>query len=672
MNPTHRDRSARACILAALILVWAGVGAPLRADSSIDPAAPPRRDLTELSLDELAALEITTVSRTAEMRSRSAAAVFVITQQDIRRSGATNLAEALRLAPGVQISRINSNQWAVGMRGFASRLSRSVLVLIDGRSVYTPLFAGTYWEVQDVLLEDIDRIEVIRGPGGTLWGANAVNGVINIITRSAKDTHGTFLEAGAGNEETGFGGARWGGALGAHTDVRVYAKYFDRDGSFRSDGPPFDDWRMGQGGFRLDAERGPSAFTVQGDAYDGHAGERTNLSAYTAPFLRTVDEDADLSGGNLRAQWRRQLGPGSDLAAQAYYDRTRRVEPGFEETRNTVDLDLQYSRQAGRHALLAGGGYRFSRGVAVGVPTIVFTPAARTDDIFSAFVQDRFEASPDRLLVTLGVKVERNDYSGLEVQPSARVWFGLRPHQSVWAAVSRAVRTPSRVERDLDLTIATDPARPLFTRLVRSDAFTSENAIVYEAGYRAQRGQRFLVDASLFQNEYANLLSVEPGGAPFAETDGSGTRTIVPFLFGNGIRGRVRGVELAADVRITDAWRVHASYSFLDMDLEAQPDSLDTTTAASTEGSSPRHRGLVRSSLTLGDVQLDAIWRRVSSLPAQGVPTYSSLNARAAWRPWAPLEIAIVGRDLLQSHHVEFGGGTEVERSIYGEVAWRF
>jgi hypothetical protein len=309
---------------------------------------------------------------------------------------------------------------------------------------------------------------------------------------------------------------------------------------------------------------------------------------------------------------------GSDLAAQAYYDRTRRVEPGFEETRNTVDLDLQYSRQAGRHALLAGGGYRFSRGVAVGVPTIVFTPAARTDDIFSAFVQDRFEASPDRLLVTLGVKVERNDYSGLEVQPSARVWFGLRPHQSVWAAVSRAVRTPSRVERDLDLTIATDPARPLFTRLVRSDAFTSENAIVYEAGYRAQRGQRFLFDASLFQNEYANLLSVEPGGAPFAETDGSGTRTIVPFLFGNGIRGRVRGVELAADVRITDAWRVHASYSFLDMDLEAQPDSLDTTTAASTEGSSPRHRGLVRSSLTLGDVQLDAIWRRVSSLPRAG------------------------------------------------------
>jgi len=672
MNPTRGHRPARACILGGLILVWAGLAAPLRAGPAIEPAAPPRRDLTELSLDELAALEITTVARTAEMRSRTAAAVFVITQQDIRRSGATTLAEALRLAPGVQISRINSNQWAIGMRGFASRLSRSVLVLIDGRSVYTPLFAGTYWEVQDVLLEDIDRIEVIRGPGGTLWGANAVNGVINIITRSAKDTRGTFLEAGAGNEERGFAGARWGGALGAHADVRVYGKYAGRDGGFRSDGPPFDDWRIGQGGFRLDGEHGPSTYTVQGDAYDGHAGQRTSVASYTAPFTRTVDDDADVSGGNLRAHWRRHLGPRSDLAAQAYYDRTRRAEPGFEETRNTVDLDLQYSRQEGRHALLAGGGYRFSRGLAEGVPTIVFTPAARTEDIFSAFVQDRFAVSPDRLLVTLGAKVERNDYSGLELQPSARVWFGLRPHQSVWGAVSRAVRTPSRVERDLDLTVAGDPARPLFTRLVRSDAFLSERAIVYEAGYRGQRGERFLFDAAVFQNEYANLLSVEPGGAPFVETDARGTRTIVPFLFGNGIRGRVRGLELAADVRVTTAWRVHASYSFLDMDLHAEPDSLDTTTAASTEGSSPRHRGLVRSSLTFGTVELDAIWRRVSSLPAQGTPVYSSLNARAAWRPWGPLEVAIVGRDLLQDHHAEFGGGTEVERSVYGEVAWRF
>jgi iron complex outermembrane receptor protein len=670
MKPARRDGLGRALALGALIFGGAAGASPLLAGAP-DPTAPPPRDLTELSLAELAALEVTTVARTPEMRSHTPAAVFVITQQDIRRSGATTLAEALRLAPGIQISRINSNQWAIGMRGFASRLSRSVLVLIDGRSVYTPLFAGTYWEVQDVLLEDIDRIEVIRGPGGTLWGANAVNGVVNIITKTARDTRGTFLEAGAGNEERGFAGARWGGALGAHADVRVYAKYFDRDGFRRTVGPPFDDWRMAQGGFRLDGERGPSTFTLQGDVYGGHAGERTTLGSYTLPFSRTVDQDADLSGGNLRAHWRRALRAGSDFSVQAYYDRTRRDEPGLDETRNTADLDLQYSRKEGRHALLSGLGYRFSHGVTGGDPTILFRPAARTDDIFSAFVQDRIEVAADRVSLTLGAKLERNDYSGLEVQPSARVWFGLRPHQSVWAAVSRAVRTPSRVDRDLDLTVSLDASRPLFTRLLGSPDFRSERAIVYEAGYRAQRGERLLFESVLFYNDYTNLLSLEPGQA-FAETDRLGTRTIVPLLIGNGIRGHVGGAELAADVRVTDAWRLHGSYSFLRMSLRARPDSRDTTTATSTEGASPRHRGVVRSSLTFGSVQLDAIWRRVSSLPAQKVPAYSSLNARAAWRPWAPLEVAVVGRDLLQRSHAEFGGGTEVERSVYGELAWRF
>jgi iron complex outermembrane receptor protein len=671
MKPSRRDRPGRAFVLGALILGGLAGADAARADGAADPEPPPRRDLTELSLAELAGLEVTTVTRSPELRSRTPAAAFVITQQDIRRSGATTLAEALRLAPGIHISRINANQWAIGMRGFASRLSRAVLVLIDGRSVYTPLFAGTYWEVQDVLLEDIDRIEVIRGPGGTLWGANAVNGVINIITRSARDTHGTFLEGGAGNEERGFAGARWGGALGAHTDVRVYAKYADRDAARRTDGPPFDDWRMAQGGFRLDGERGPSTFTLQGDLYGGHAGQRTTLGSYTPPFSRTVDEDADLGGGNLRAHWRRALRAGSDFSVQAYYDHTRRDEPGLDETRHTGEIDLQYSRQEGRHALLSGLGYRLSRGMTGGVPTIAFRPASRTDDIFSAFVQDRIELAADRISLTVGAKVERNDYSGFEVQPSARVWFGLRPQQSVWAAVSRAVRTPSRVDRDLDLTVALDASRPLFTRLLGNPEFLSERAIVYEAGYRAQRAERFLFEVALFYNDYTNLLSLEPG-RPFAETDEIGTRTVVPLLIGNGIRGHVAGAELAADVRVTDAWRLHGSYSLLRMSLGARPDSLDTTTAAATEGATPRHRGVVRSSLTFGTVQLDAIWRRLSALPAQNVRAYSSLNARVAWRPWAPLEVAVVGRDLLRSHQAEFGGGTEVERSVYGELAWRF
>jgi iron complex outermembrane receptor protein len=645
-------------------------GAAQAAPGHADPAGP-RRDLTELSLADLAAIEVTTVSRAPEARSDIAAAVFVITQQDIRRSGATTLAEALRLAPGLQIARIDASQPAVGMRGFASRLSRSVLVLIDGRSVYTPLFAGTYWDVQDVLLEDIDRIEVIRGPGGTLWGANAANGVINIITRSARDTHGTFVEAGAGTEERGFGAVRWGGALGPHADVRVYAKYADRDAAFHRDGADFDAWRLGQGGFRLDAERGPSAFTLQGDVYAGAIGERATFAAYTPPFSRTVSEDASVGGGNLRGGWQRALGAQAGVAVHAYYDHTRREEPTFEETRDTADLDLQYHRRAGRHQLLTGFGYRLSHGDTGGVPTVVFRPAARTDNIWSAFVQDRIEVAPDRLLLTLGLKAERNDYSGVELQPAARLVWHPRERHSLWAAVSRAVRTPSRVERDLDLTASLDPARPVFVRVEGNPEFSSERAIVYEAGYRARRGDRLLFEAAAFHNDYASLLSVEPG-APFVETGDGLPRSVLPLRLANGLRGTVSGAEIAADVRVTGPWRLHGSYSFLSMDLRSSPDSADTTTAETTEGSSPRHRVVVRTSYTVGRVQLDAAWRYVSALPAQDVGSYTSLNARAAWLLGSVLEVAIVGRDLLRPHHAEFGGGVEVQRSVYGELACRF
>lgn len=657
-------------VLLAALLSGEARGAILL-DPSAAAAAPPRPGLTELTLDELAAIEVTTVARTPETRSRAAAAVFVITQQDIRRSGATTLAEALRLAPGVQVSRVNSNQWAIGIRGFASRLARSVLVLVDGRSVYTPLFAGTYWEVQDVLLEDVERIEVIRGPGGTLWGANAANGVINIVTRSAKDTHGTFVDGGAGNEERGFGGARWGGGLGPHTDVRVYGKYFDRDASFHPDGSAPDRWHMAQGGFRVDGEQGLSAFTLQGDLYSGRAGERVNIAAYDPPFSRSADGDADLGGGNLRARWQRTLDKGSELSAQAYYDHTHRAEPSFREDRDTGDVDLQYRRPEGRHQLLAGLGTRFSRGASGGVPTVIFRPATQTDDIFSAFAQDHFDISPDRVALTVGVKVERNNYSGFEVQPTGRLLWMPRPHQSVWVAVSRAVRTPSRVDRDVDLTVSVDPVRPVFTRVLGNPAFRSERAVVYEAGYRAQIGERVLFDVAAFHNDYKNLLSLEPEDF-FSEGGPRDARLIVPLLIGNGVRGHVDGGEAAVDLRVSDAFAIHGSYSLLDIDLRAAAGSLDRTTAASTEGSAPHHRVVLRSSLTLGSVQLDAAWRYVSALPAQSVRAYSTADARAAWRPWAPLEIAIVGRDLLQRHHAEFGGGAEIERSVFGELAWRF
>lgn len=376
------------------------------------------------------------------------------------------------------------------------------------------------------------------------------------------------------------------------------------------------------------------------------------------------------AAGNLRGQWQRPAGQAATVRLQAYYDHTRRVEPNFDETRNTGDLDLQYDRRDGRNQLLGGLGYRLSRGGTGGPPTVLFRPPARTDHIWSAFLQDRIDLRPDRLMLTVGVKLERNDYSGVELQPSARLLWVPRPRHSLWAAVSRAVRTPSRVDRDLEITVSVDPSRPVFSRFLGTSDFMSERAIVYEAGYRAQRGNRFLFDAAVFHNDYKDLLSIEPG-TPFTETGAEGLRSVVPLLIANGIGGTVNGGEVAVNLRINDPWRLQGSYSFLNVDLRPRAGSQDRTTAVSAEGSSPRHRLVLRSSFTGGPLQLDASLRHVSSLPAQAVPAYSSLNARAAWT-WKVVEVAVVGGDLLASHHPEFGGGTEIDRSIYGELAWRF
>jgi iron complex outermembrane receptor protein len=662
------DRSVALSHVCRASLLALGLGASA-AVASPPEAGPPERDLTELSLDELSELEVTTVARRPESRLRTPAAVHVITGEEIRRSGATRLVEVLRLAPGVQVSQTTANQWAFGIRGFPSVLSRAVLVMIDGRVVYTPLFAGTYWDVQDVLLEDVERIEIVRGPGGTLWGANAVNGIVNIVTKSARDTTGRYAGLSVGTEDRAIAEARVGGRLGARAHGRVYAKYADRDAAFHPDGADFDDWRMGQAGFRTDFEAGTGTATLQGDVYLGRAGRRTSFASYDAPFSRTVDDDAELSGGNVRAQWQRPLGAG-DVLVEGYYDRTQRVEANFDEDRDTLDVEVQYHRGLPRQELLAGAGYRWSRGRTGGVETVVFRPRDRSDDLFEAFVQDEIHLVPDRFVLTAGVKVEQNDYSGFEVQPSGRLLWEPRPDQVLWAAVTRAVRTPSRLERDLELTAATAPDQPVFARLSGSPAFDSESVVAYELGYRLKASEHVLVDVTGFHNVYDGLLSLEPG-APFGESDARGRRTIVPLVFGNGVEGEASGVELSLDARPTTWWSLRASYSFLDVDLRAGPDSADTLQTA-TAGASPRHQVIGRTSFTRASVTLDAVLRYVSRLPAQQVPGYAELSARAAWRPRPALEVAAVGRNLLHDHHAEFEGGVEIERGVRLEVLWRF
>lgn len=635
------------------------------------------QDLTEIGIEAVMDIEVTSVLKKPQRQIDAAAAIYVITREDILRSGATSIPEALRLAPGVHVARIDSNKWAIGVRGFTSRLSRSLLVLIDGRSVYSPLFAGVYWEVQDTLLEDIERIEVIRGPGAALWGANAVNGVINIITRDARQTQGPLASLVVGDEERFIGALRFGGIRNGF-GYRAYGKYFDRDGGFHASGSEFDAWHMGRIGFRVDGDVGATnSFTFQGDLYDGKSGQRTTVTTYTAPYSSTIEEDADLSGGNLFGKWRRVFSEASGMELRFYYDRTDRREPSFQEKRDTYDLEFQhYANLSERHDLLWGLGYRVTSDETSAVPTTEFVPADRTDDLASAFVQDEIELVPSRLNLIVGSKFERNDYSGFEYQPNVRLLWSATSRQTFWAAVSRAIRVPSRIEDDLTLTALIEPATPTFARLIGTDDFRPEQLLAYETGYRVEATEALFVRLSTFYNDYDSLLSLEPG-APFTETSPPPDHTVIPFFFGNKMAAKLYGGELACDWRPTASWRIAGSYSHLRIDMQPDADSLDPSTERSVEGSSPRHAAVLQSYVDLSRrLGLDVTVRHVSSLAAQRVDGYTEMDASFRWRPRDSLELSIVGRNLLDDHHAEFGGGssgpTEVERSLHGRLGWRW
>lgn len=628
-------------------------------------------NLKQLTLEQLMDVEITSVAKKEQRVGDTAAAIYVVTQEEIRRSGVTSIPEALRLAPGVTVSRINSSQWAIGVRGFGTELSRSVLVLIDGRSVYAPLFAGVYWDIQDTMLEDIDRIEVIRGPGGTIWGANAVNGVINIITKSAAETQGLLAVAGGGSEEKGFGGARYGGKIGENFSYRVYAKGFRRDAQFTPHVSDFDDWQKGQGGFRTDWDLNKdNNLTVQGDLYEGNSGLRQLISKFTAPFSKFVTKDADVSGMNLLGRWRRTLSETSDLTLQAYYDRTFRREPRFQEERNTVDLDFQHRfRLTSQQELIWGLGYRYSRGDTDSLPTVVISPRNRGDNLFTSFIQDEVRFFQDALRLTVGSKFEHNDYSGFEFQPSARVLWKPAEQHSVWASVSRAVRTPTRVDEDIAVSSAPFPALPLFTRILGNTDFKPEKVIAYELGYRVQPTERFFVDLAAFYNHYDDLLSADVG-TPFVEPPGL---LIIPFQFNNRFKAAVYGGELSADWRWLDWWRWRFSYSHLHINLTKKRNNTDLATEQTTEGSSPQNQVALTAFIDLpGNFQFDGSFRYVDSLPAQNVGRYFNLDLRLGWHATKNLELSLVGQNLLQGHHAEWSGGTQIQRGVYtkAELRW--
>ncbi len=632
--------------------------------------------LKDLSLEELSNIEVTSVSKEPEEVRATPAAVYVITQNDIRTSGVTSIPDALRLAPGVEVDQIDSAHWAIGIRGFESQFSRSVLVLIDGRSVYTPLFAGVFWDVQNTPMSDIDRIEIIRGPGGTIWGANAFNGVINIITLGAKDTHGERFAAGGGNLDQATGDYRYGSGNGTSLDYRIYGRYFDRSPEYHTDNRRFDDWRMGQSGFRMDWNRGPqNTLTVQGDIYKGISGEQTQVASFTPPSEVLLDGNDQVSGGNVLAHWIRELDGGSGFQVQAYYDRTNRTAPHFKETRDTFDIDFISHRNLGsRNNVLLGLGGRVSPSTLTQeVPTLDFTPHQQTDTIYSSFIQDDLQIVSDKVSLTSGVKLEHNNYTGFEVQPSVRLMWTLSTRQSAWAAVTRAVRTPSRLDTDLQLDGFLLAAPLLYLQIKGNPNFESETLVGYEIGYRRLVTPGFYVDIATFHNDYGKLSSM---GALIQTIQAAPVPHILwTFPYANGIKGSADGFEIAPDWKPSTTWQLKSSYSYVRLDLRNEPGNTDTSTLATDEGSTPRHRVVVQSLFKLpGRIEFNQTYRYASSLPAQAVGAYSTADSRFAWQLRKGIEFSLTGRNLLQPHHDEFGRSpgplVGTKRSVYAGITW--
>ena len=662
----------RAGALVALLTIFTVQSDANSPQSDQEPTAP----LKQLNLAQLGNVEVTTTSKEPETVWRTPAAIYVITQEDIRRSGATSIPEVLRLAPGVEVARIDSNQWAVGVRGFGNSFSKSVLVLIDGRSVYTPLFAGVYWDVQNVLLEDIERIEVIRGPGGTVWGANAVNGVINIITKNSKDTQGKLAVVGGGNVEQGSGRFHYGGGYGTNLNYRVYGMAFGRAPGFHPDHDNFDDWQLGQGGFRLDWDNQKrDTLTLQGDLYKGNVGQRVNIGYYSPPASLNVVGSQDVSGGNVLGRWRRTVDSG-DVQVQAYYDRTYRIGPQLGETRNTLDVDvIQHLTLLPRQDFIWGLGARWSPSDFIQtVATVDFLPQHQSDNIYSAFLQDQIAVIQDRLQLTLGSKFEHNIYTGWELQPSARLLWTPTSHQTIWGSVSRAVSTPSRVDENLQLTGFTTVPLSIFVRIAGNPQFVSETLLGYEVGYRRLITPKFYFDVALFHNRYNDLTSFGAATLSF-ETNPSPTHLLLTLPWANGIQGQTNGGEIAPDWKATRWLEFKASYAYVSLDLKNKPGNTDIGTLLTVEGSSPRHQVVVQSLFNLPRrFEFDPTYRYVSGLPGESVKPYSTMDLRLGWHFLGNLEASVAGQNLFQPNHVEFGISpgpmVGVRRSVYGQITW--
>ncbi len=638
----------------------------------------------DMDLAQLMEVTITSVAKKPQTVADTAAAVFVISQEDIRRSGVTSIPEALAMAPGLQVARISASRWSISSRGFAGFTSNKLLVLIDGRSVYTPAYSGTFWDMQNAMLEDVERIEVIRGPGGTIWGANAVNGVINIITKNAKDTEGTLVRAGFGDQEKLMGAARYGGKIGENTFGRLYVTGNDRDGNVLSDSgeDAFDGWHTLQGGFRADGSVGSkSEWTLHGDVFKND-GDQIIFPFWVdgPPYLTAQRAALSSSGANLLGHWQHQLAGDQRLSTQIYYDYSTRSED-LNLAFHTLDAELQYETRLGeRNEVTVGTGYRRIKGK--NEATFQSDFPDRTDNLYSVFLQDALKLIDDQLVLTLGTKWEHNEFTGNEWQPSGKLLWKPTERHSLWTSIGKAVRTPSIMEHEGRLLLASYPT-PLgtgMTVVTGSKDYHSESVLAYEAGYRWQQSVNLSFDLATFYNDYAEIYTFTP--QPSAQG--------VDMIFINNGRGEGYGLEAVADWK-AGAWlRFFLSYSFLKSAFEWEnPAVAQMELKSFVEQLSPRHQVGLRTTIDLaGNWQINGWLRYIDTIEGRGsldllkeegttIDPYFLFDCNLVWKPSKDMEIMLVGRNLLNSSQPQYVAElhtpfTEIERGYYVKTTWRF
>jgi iron complex outermembrane receptor protein len=661
----------------------------LCAAAALGPAqTPTAKDLAQTSLEDLMNIEVTSVSKKEQKLSQVGAAVFVITQEDIRRSGSTNIPDLLRMVPGIHVAQIDANIWAISIRGFTDRYGDKVLVLIDGRSVYSPLTSGVNWDQQDVPLEDIDRIEVIRGPGGTVWGANAVNGVINIITKSAEATQGGLVMASAGSQESLQGLLQYGGTIGQKGAYRVFGSY----GNVGNLPSPLgetvtDGWHKFHSGFRSDWDLSPrDSLTVQGDLFQSREGQTIDtLFSNDLPREAIIDDTITVGAGDILGRWNHTLGNGSDTSLQFYYDGYHRSDRGLSEKRNTLDLDFQHHLTIGsRQEIVWGLGYRTTRDYTTQGYQLEYDPDGRRDNLSSAFLQDDIKLT-NSLSLILGSKFEHNSYTGFEYEPSAQLVWNLTDRQAFWASMSRAIRQPSRADFNLDVYVATFPTGTGFgvVELLGNANRKAERLHDFELGYRAQVNKQLSLDVATFSSYYYGLQTQEPLQTFYESAGSSGAGApvlIAPFLFDDRAHAHNYGAEIFASWGVTHRWQVSPGYSYLQMHVAGDPTSQDPGAGAITH-ESPKHQFQIHSLLNLTHrLEWDTALYHIGQLVDGGsgaTPSYLRLDTRLGWRIGESLELSVVGQNLQSPTHAEYHDAFSVlhsfaQRSILGKVTFRF